>query len=162
MSGFGRRVMLAGLGAALVMEGTAMAAAGAQVDVTALGPDGLPIIFWTIKQGDAAGVTALLDAGADIEAAGYHGATPMLSAAVVDDWIMVAMLIQRGANPQAVDRRGFTLPWLTAQAKVAQGSPTEVALNAVRKYLNDRALLEAIHDPAQVREMLAAGTWPPG
>jgi ankyrin repeat protein len=162
MSGFGRRVMLAGLGATLAMEGTGMAEAETGLDPKAEGPDGLPIIFWTIKQGDAAKVNALLDAGADLEAAGYHGATPVLSAAVVDDWVMVAMLIQRGANPAVVDRRGFSIPWLTSQAKVAKGSPTEASLNAVRKYLNDRAMLERVYDPAQVRELMKAGKWPPG
>lgn len=154
-------MLLAGLGAVLAMEGMAMAA-NAGVDIAALGPDGLPVIFWTIKQGDVAGVQALLDAGADIEAAGYHRATPVLSAAVVDDWEMVAMLIQRGANPMVADGRGFTVPWLTAQAKVAKGSATEASLNAVRKYLNDRALLEAVYPPAEVREKMKAGTWPPG
>lgn len=162
MIGLGRRVLLAVLWAAMAMKGTGMAVAERQVDPKALGPDGLPIIFWTIKEGDSAGVEALLDAGAEIEAAGYHGATPALSAAVVDDWPMVALLLQRGANPAAFDRRGFTLPWLSAQAKVAKNSPTEASLNAVRQYLNDRGLLQAVYDPAQVRSMLKDGTWPPG
>ena len=149
--------MAAAIAALWTMEGAGMAMA----EQGAKGPDGLPIIFWTIKQNDQAKVAALLDNGADIEAAGYHGATPILSAAMVDNWIMAEFLMQRGANIAAFDRAGFNLPYLTAHAKVAKGSPTEAALNRVRKALNDHGLLERIWEPAEVRALIKQGKWPP-
>lgn len=138
-----------------------MATAEQAVKTDAKGPDGLPIIFWTIKENDQAKVAALLDAGADIEAAGYHGSTPILSAAMVDNWIMAEFLMRRGANIAAFDRAGFNLPYMTAHARVAKGSPTEAALNEVRKALNNNGLLERIWEPAEVRALIKQGKWPP-
>jgi ankyrin repeat protein len=155
------RAGLFGAVAAVGMEGHAMASTETRADPKELGPDGLPVIFWKVKSGDMAGVAALLDAGADLESQGYHGATPALAAAVVDDWPMVDFLLQRGANAAASDRRGFTIAWLSAQAKVAPDSATEVSLTAVRKRLNERLLLERVHDPVEVRKLQANGAWPP-
>ena len=138
-----------------------MAGAETKPDIQEIGPDGLPIIFWRIKQEQEAVVFALLNAGADIEAQGYHGATPILAAALVDNWPLVVGLIERGANVGAVDRRGFNLPYLTTQASAAAETPTGVALQAVRAYLNERLMLERIYTPAQVRDLLAKGAWPP-
>ncbi len=138
-----------------------MAGAETKPDIQEIGPDGLPIIFWRIKQEQEAVVFALLNAGADIEAQGYHGATPILAAALVDNWPLVVGLIERGANVGAVDRRGFNLPYLTTQASAAAETPTGVALQAVRAYLNERLMLERVYTPAQVRDLLAKGAWPP-
>ena len=157
-----RRIGMLALAAALTGRGLGMAAADSKMDPNAKGPDGLPIIFAYIEREDQAAVTALLDAGADIEAKGFFQATPMLSAALVDLWPMVALLISRGANLWAVDQQGVNLPWLTAHAKVRKGSPTEAALNAVRATLNERAMRERIYDPAQALALMKAGRWPPG
>lgn len=167
MSGGRSRLALAALMAAgLVLaplagckETDGMAAA--ETNPKAEGPDGLPIIFWTIKENDQKKVAAILDAGGDIEAKGYHKATPILAAAIVDNWEMAAFLMKRGARLDAVDGRGFTLPYLAAQAKVAEGSPTAAALQEVRVALNERAMLEKIYLPAEVRQMLKDGRWPP-
>lgn len=131
------------------------------IDPMAKGADGLPLIFTLIEQEDQAAVEALLDAGADLEAKGFAQGTPLLKAAFLDLWPMVGMLIQRGANVMAADMRGVTLPWATTQAKVGRGTPAEASLNAVRKYLNDRGLLERIYQPAEVRGLLQQGKWPP-
>jgi hypothetical protein len=41
-----------------------------KMDIEARGPDGLPGIFWLIKQEDMAGMAAWIDGGGDIEARG--------------------------------------------------------------------------------------------
>lgn len=129
------------------------------VDPNAKGPDGLPIIFTLIEQENIAAIEAVLKAGADIEAQGFAKATPVLKAAFIDLWPIVAMLIQHGANVRAADYRGLTLPWMTAHAQVGQETAAYASLNAVRKYLNDRGLLERIYEPAEVRELLKQGKW---
>lgn len=136
-------------------------AAETGLDPNAKGPDGLPILFWTLQQENLPKVEALLDAGADIEAKGYNGATPLLSQAIVQDWIAVELLMKRGARLDVADRVGFTVPYLLAHAKVAKGSRNEAAMAAVRQVMNDRGLLGRIHEPAEVRALMAAGKWPP-
>lgn len=69
-------------------------------DVTATGKDGLPLIFQTIGTGVPA-VKKLLDNGHDIEARGYHKQTPLIAAAFMNQWEVVAFLIEAGANIEA-------------------------------------------------------------
>ena len=138
-----------------------MAGADTKPDIKELGPDGLPIIFWRIKQEDEAAVLALINAGADIEAQGYHGSTPLLTTAMLANWPLAVALIERGANVGAVDRLGYNLPYLTTQNNPAADSPSGVALQAVRVYLNERLMLERVYKPAEVRDLLAKGAWPP-
>lgn len=126
-----------------------------------IGPDGLPIIFWSIKEENHDKVTALLDAGADIESKGYHGATPVLAAAIVDSWSMVLMFLERGANAKAVDRRGFSLAWLASQTKVQSNSKDHEALIKVRKLLDGLMGSKVVYEPKKIRDMLETGTWPP-
>ena len=160
-----RRVFVAGMALALAGCGTGrigMAGADTKPDIKELGPDGLPIIFWRIKQENEAAVLALINAGADIEAQGYHGSTPLLTTAQLANWPLVLALIERGANVGAVDRIGFNLPYLTTQNNPAPDTPNGVALQAVRVYLNDRLMLERVYKPAEVRDLMAKGQWPPG
>lgn len=138
-----------------------MAEAESKLDIHAEGPDGLPILFWRIKQHDEATVAALLAAGADIEAKGYNSGTPILAAAMVNYWTMVDFLMKRGANIAVFDKRGFNLAYLTSQASPAKGSETDKALHEVRMALNARGLLEKVYTPAQVRDLMKAGKWPP-
>jgi hypothetical protein len=132
-----------------------------KMDIEARGPDGLPGIFWLIKQEDMAGMAAWIDAGGDIEARGYHGASPALAAAVIENWPAVLWLIERGARPQVADGRGYTLGFLATRSRVAPAGPYGQALAGVRSRLAEAGLLERIHDPATVRRMMAEGRWPP-
>lgn len=131
-----------------------------KVDTGALGPDGLPMIFWTIQRGDVSGVSRLLDAGADLEAKGYNGSTPILSAAMVNNWAIVDLLVRRGANISIVDNRGFSLPYLVTQARPMEGTEAEKILSRVRSILKERGMLEQPYEPAQVRDLMKRGQWP--
>ena len=131
------------------------------IDVTAPGPDGLPGIFWLIKLENPAGIAAWLDAGGDIEARGYHGATPVLAAAVIDNWPAVLQLLERGAQAGVIDGRGYSLGFLASRSRVAPEGPYGVALQAVRAILAEQGLLSRIFPPAEVRARVAEGRWPP-
>lgn len=132
-----------------------------KVDIEARGPDGLPGIFWLIKQEDMAGIAAWIDAGGDIEARGYHGASPALAAAVIENWPAVLWLLERGARADVADGRGYTLGFLATRSRVAPDGRYGRALAEVRSILADRGLLEQIHEPAAVKRMIAEGRWPP-
>lgn len=132
-----------------------------QIDITAKGPDGLPGIFWLIKQRDQQAVGAWLDAGGDIEVAGFQGATPVLAASIADNWPMVLYLIERGARIDVADRRGFTLPYRANSTRIDPEGIFGPSVDAVREHLADAGLLNHVYSPAQVREMVVEGKWPP-
>jgi hypothetical protein len=140
-----RSLLLAALAAALGL-GPATAA-----DLQARGPDGLPLIFWLIKSGDGAGVEAWLDAGGDLEASGYHRATPILAAAVIDDWPMVLRLADREARLDITDGRGFSLAWLNLRSRVDLTGPYGPPLLEARALLARAGLLDAVRPPAEIR-----------
>jgi hypothetical protein len=143
-----RRLLLTTLAAALFpASGLSADPKGARVT----GPDGLPLIFWLIKSRDRAAVDAWLDAGGDIEARGYHRATPILTAAIIDDWPMVLHLAGRGARIDISDGRGFTLGWLIQRSRVRLDGPFGPALIEMRGILDRAGLLDLVRDPAEVR-----------
>jgi hypothetical protein len=132
-----------------------------KIDITAKGPDGLPGIFWMIKQEDMSAIAAWLDAGGDIEARGYHGASPALAAAVIDNWPAVLRFLERGARADIADGRGYTLGFLASRSRAAPEGRYGQALAQVRAILADRGLLSRIYQPATVKRMKAEGRWPP-
>ncbi|MDD7973236.1 hypothetical protein [Roseinatronobacter alkalisoli] len=146
---------------ALVSSISGVPVAKSQIDITANGPDGLPGVFWLIKQRDRAAVEAWLDAGGDIEAQGFHRATPILAAAIVDNWPMVLYLIERGARMDLADGRGYTLPYRANSTRVDTNGIFGSSLNAVRAHLAQAGLLSQVYTPEQVRAMMAEGKWPP-
>jgi len=131
------------------------------VDITATGPNGLPIIFWRIEQDDRDAVRALISAGMDIEIKGFQQATPALAAATANAWITTEMLLQMGADPTASNRLGFTLPWLAGTAVMPQASAEGKAQARVRADLAARGLMDEIYEPAQVKALRDKGRWPP-
>lgn len=131
------------------------------MDINATGPDGLPIIFWTIKEGDTKKLQALLRAGYNIEIQGYHKATPILSAAIIDNWEIVFLLYQNKARLSVADGRGFTLPWIAKNTKVAAHSSTKKALEQITNALEKHGLMKKVYKPEQVRQMMKDKTWPP-
>jgi hypothetical protein len=106
-------------------------------------------------------VRALIRAGVDIEIRGFQQATPAIAAASANAWITTELLIDLGANLRAVDRRGFTLPWLAQTAQMAEESPEGQALARVRARLASTGLMARIYEPAQVKAMQTRGDWPP-
>lgn len=143
-----RRPLLLSALAALLTPGTSLPdPAGPQ----ALGPDGLPLIFWLIKSGDADRAEAWLDAGGDLEASGYHGATPILAAAVIDDWPMVLRLAARGARLEIEDGRGFSLAWLNLRSRVNLNGAYGPPLLEARGLLARAGLLDRVRSPAEIR-----------
>lgn len=147
-----------GLGALVLSQGKAQD----MVDITASGPNGLPIIFWRIEQDNRDEISKLIAAGLDIEIKGFQQATPVLAAASANAWITTELLLGLGGDPMASDRMGFTLPWLAAKAQMSPGAPEGQALARVRRDLEARGLMARIYEPAEVKALRDRGAWPPG
>ncbi|MCC5968837.1 MAG: hypothetical protein JJU15_02715 [Pararhodobacter sp.] len=160
MSRASKLIIAAVLAAFCSCTGASTSQAGT-VDITENGPDGLPGIFWLIKQRDQAAVGAWLDAGGDIEVPGFHRATPVLAAAIIDDWPMVLYLIERGAQMNVSDRRGYTLAYRATTTRIDPEGILGPALRMVLQRLEQASEMEEIFTPTEVREMVSAGRWPP-
>jgi hypothetical protein len=130
-------------------------------ELNTTGPDGFHQIFWAIKSLDAEKVEDILNSGTNIEVNGYAGSTPALMAAIGDVWVICLLLLERGANPNAANSAGMTMPWLAKTSRVNSNSETGVALSTVRSRLETLGLMDVIYDPAQVRRMIEDGMWPP-
>ncbi|MEL6689805.1 MAG: hypothetical protein AAFP28_05750 [Pseudomonadota bacterium] len=131
-------------------------------DPNKLGPDGFPIIFWTVASRDKDGVTALLKAGANIDERGFAQETPVLQAATAQSWEMVDFLIQAGADVRLIDKRGFNLPFLAATSQTLEESENGKFLyQKVRPHLAELGLMEKTFHPNTVVQLRDAGSWPP-
>ncbi|MEQ1701171.1 MAG: ankyrin repeat domain-containing protein, partial [Ilumatobacteraceae bacterium] len=76
-----------------------LVAAGAPVDGRFAGPHTETALHWAASSDDIAALDALLDAGADIEAAGavFTNGTPLSDAVVFAQWHAARRLVARGA-----------------------------------------------------------------
>ena len=60
------------------------------------------------RDGDLEQVRALIDAGADLDAQGDNGETPLITAIIEGHVLVASLLIDRGAGIQARNKGGFT------------------------------------------------------
>jgi ankyrin repeat protein len=102
-------------------------------------PDGFTALHYACYFGRVDAARALLDAGADIEAIAGNGSElrPLQSAAASKNAELIALLLERGADPNTAQAGGFT------------------ALHSAAKQGNEpmmRALLAAGADPAQTSD----------
>jgi uncharacterized protein len=66
-------------------------------------------------------VTILLDAGADIDGATYHGSTPLMVAAAGGNLPIVRLLVERGAALHRRDSEGWNA-WACAAEKCEEAA----------------------------------------
>jgi ankyrin repeat protein len=74
------------------------------------GPHGISLLSHTIvgKKPAFAAFMLLIEAGADVNAAAWRGATPLMQAVAAEEVDMVRTLLDRGANPSAKTPSGQT------------------------------------------------------
>lgn len=125
------------------------------------GREGHPQIFEAIEDRDRDRVARLIASGANLEARGFGQRTPILKAAMTHNWTMAEMLLEAGADPMVPDEFGITLTSVAARSRLKPESEEGQALARVRAVLADRGQIELVFPPAQVREMVAEGRWPP-
>lgn len=131
-------------------------------DPNRAGPDGHPIIFTVIeKADDTVRVRELIEAGANIEARGYGQGTPILMAAISENWRVVEVLLEAGADPMIPDEFGFTVTYMAATSRLRPESLEGQALDRVREVLEDRGIIGIVVPPREVEKMMEEGSWPP-
>ncbi len=72
------------------------------------------------RDGDREQVRALIDAGADLDAQGDNGETPLITAIIGGHVLVASLLIDRGADIQARNKGGFTPLHAAAYANVVE------------------------------------------
>lgn len=78
---------------------------GLPVDL--LAPDGSAPLHWALRRKGAEVIDLLLEHGSSIDVRSDEGATPLMTAIQTSEE-MVPILLDRGADPNATDDRGFT------------------------------------------------------
>lgn len=122
---------------------------------------GDPIIFEAIGSADISEVVRLIEAGADIEKQGFGYQTPALRAASARQWDICLYLLKQGANPTVADHSGITIPYLAFTSNIYLHSYQGPYWAEVKAFLKQRNLDVLNIPPKQVRELQAAGEWPP-
>lgn len=72
------------------------------------------------RDGDREQVRALIDAGADLDAQGDNGETPLITSIIGGHVLVASLLIDRGADIQARNKGGFTPLHAAAYANVVE------------------------------------------
>ncbi|MBT9373067.1 hypothetical protein [Rhizobium sp. CSW-27] len=120
-----------------------------------------PEIFDSILSEDRAAIEKLLNNGESLEVRDGFGVTPVLAAALIDDWSTVEYFLIRGADPSVADDEGFTLAFLSQKSRVDLDGRYGQALVRVRAMLSELHLLDTVLSPQQVRDLQQKGAWPP-
>jgi ankyrin repeat protein len=83
---------------------------------------GLTALIFASREGDLESVTALLDAGADVNLATFGGWTPLLTAVNNRNYRIASLLLERGANPNTANNRfGWTPLYLATDNRNIEG-----------------------------------------
>lgn len=101
-------------------------------------------LLQAVQNDDAAAARRLLEQGANIEARGWNGCTPLLLAAENSRGSIAKMLLERGANASAKDEQGDTVLMLAARAGNVD-LVQELLRRGASQDERTRALFEALH-----------------
>src|SRR5688572_463756 len=75
-------------------------------EINTPGFDGTPALHWVVRIDDVETAKLLVNAGADVTLATRYGVTPLFLAASNGNTDMIRMLLDAGADPNAVDATG--------------------------------------------------------
>jgi uncharacterized protein len=111
----------------------ALIQAGADVNARFVGSHNETPLHWAASSNDVAAVDALIDAGADIEAAGgvIGGGSPLADARVFGQWDAARRLVERGARTTLTDAATLGLmDRVEAHFRSAETPPREAITRA--------------------------------
>lgn len=114
-----------------------------------------------IEIGSSGAVRLLLDHGARLDDRDTTGATPLQTALDAHRFAIAELLIARGADPWAADNSGGNLGWSVSRPSLAQTVEDDAAHARLAARLPAMGWPQPAPDPKTVRELAAAGRWPP-
>jgi ankyrin repeat protein len=129
---------------------------------------GMTPLLYTARDGHAPTAAALLDAGADIDAAEANGITPLIMAVTNDRMDVAKLLVERGAKLDVQDWYGRSALWSAVEVRNLYLDNATFEMRVDRAPVLDliRLLLERGADPnlrtkesPPVRESLLPITW---
>lgn len=149
----------------------AMAASGAKPEIVQAfigaranvnGKAGSESALWRASLSNRPQVAGMLiENGADVDAANTDGDTPAIAAAQSGNFRMAMFLIERGADPFAVPKSGFTLGFWAERSRLPDAGAEGQAKNQLIQTLKDRGHPWPPLSGDEVLAAQAAGTWPP-
>jgi ankyrin repeat protein len=71
-----------------------------------------------VRRGDLREVEGLLNSGAEVNGVGSNGSTPLTQAAATGNLVIARLLLDRGANVNYPNRRGFTALHIAVDASI--------------------------------------------
>lgn len=87
--------------------------------------------------------------------------TPMIYAAATDQWSVVEILIDHGADIWAHSKFGDTAANYTSDSRILRGSPEDAARLSVIEKLKTRGYPLPSPSPEEILALDKAGKWPP-
>jgi hypothetical protein len=114
-----------------------------------------------IERNSPGAVRMLIDFRADVNAAERNGRRPLHIALDMERFRIAEILLDRGADPWAVDFSGANLGSAVVAPMVHASPEEEAARGRLRLRLRQIGWPEPVPDSAEVREKVAAGRWPP-
>jgi Ankyrin repeats (3 copies) len=103
----------------------------------------------------------LIDAGADINKGNQIEQSPAMTAAAAGHWMMVDLLIEKGASPWHSPPNGYTLASLAASDRLLPTTPEGQARDKIIARFKAMGYPWPPPKPPIVRQMMAEGRWPP-
>lgn len=126
-------------------------------------PEGAPILplRTAIGLNSIAGVDLLLDAGADPDVAERTGRRPLHVALDMERFRIAERLIERGADPWAIDSGGANLATATVTEMLTDDDAEAAAQKRLRARVAALGWPEPLPTPRAIRALALEGKWPP-
>ena len=105
-------------------------------------------------------VKRLIKKGADLEVTSLKDKTPLILAAVTDQFRIANILLDAGANPFAVSMFGWTAGYAAQTSRLARG-PEYKALQIFKDKLRHKNYPVPGPEKDEIEAMVAEGNWPP-
>lgn len=113
-----------------------------------------------VMNADAAQAKSLVEGGASLEEVDLDGQTPLLIAAMTDQFTIAEYLIAQGANIFATSEFGWTVGYAAETSRLVRGPEAE-ARQRVLVQLRDRGFPFPATKPRQVMKWVEEKHWPP-
>lgn len=127
---------------------------GQRADPNSPGLEGNTALMDMITEGNLPVIQALLDCRANLDQRDSSGATPLHYAAMHGKVDVIRFLLERGADPSAVNHAGFS-PWMmVAEALNVSGEELRDSLELLKPQVSPEELLQVAEEPEALLQLV--------